>query len=91
VTDWQPIETAPDWISVSDRLPPLYRQVVLMQVGRYWCVPDCAGDMHVNAIGYLADNYGREYWAIHGERGMEIDAFSHWMPLPAPPAQEGEG
>jgi len=68
------------WIKIKDRLPEKH-QYVLLLADRYWNTPDGVPDMKVTASGYLAE-HGTLYWSVFGERGFDIDAFSHWMPIP---------
>jgi hypothetical protein len=73
-----------DWIKVADRLPDIGEQVVLITTDSYWYVPDGVPEANVTATGYRADCGAFEYWAIFGERGMDLNAFTHWMPLQNP-------
>lgn len=77
----------PEWIKIKDRLPEKH-QYVLLLADRYWNTPDGVPDMKVTASGYLAEHgklywsvFGL-YWSVFGERGFDIDAFTHWMPIP---------
>lgn len=69
-----------EWTSCKDTLPEKH-QYVLLLADRYWNVPDGVPDMKVTAVGYLAE-HGTLYWSVFGERGFDIDAFTHWMPIP---------
>lgn len=74
----------PIWIPVSEMLPEIGVQVVLM-ADRYWNVPSDIQDMKVTATGYLSDIHGHKYWSVFGERGSELNAFTHWFELPELP------
>ena len=77
-----------EWISVKDRLPELGIIVALMDCTTYRNNGDMKmNNPHVVQAGYL-NEFGGGYWSVYGERGMEIDAFTHWMPLPEPPEAE---
>jgi hypothetical protein len=63
------------WISVKDRLPDKD------------CVALVTDGHHVT----LADWTQRDGWMLDREDkafGITADVLTHWMPLPAPPAQE---
>ena len=70
----------PEWIKIKDRLPEKH-QYVLLLADRYWSTPDGVPDMKVTASGYLAEHV-KLYWSVFGEQGFDIDAFTHWMPIP---------
>ncbi len=69
-----------EWISMSDAMPELHEYVLLL-ADRWWNTPDGVPEMKVTAVGYLADS-GGEYWSILGERGMALNSFTDWMPMP---------
>ena len=74
----------PEWIKIKDRLPEKH-QYVLLLADRYWNTPVGVPDMKVTASGCLAEHgtlHGTFYWSVFGERGFDIDAFTHWMPIP---------
>ena len=71
------------WIDVRENLPEK-GQYVLLLADRYWNVPDGVPDMKVTASGYLAE-FGRLFWSVFGERSLDLDAFTHWMPIPDAP------
>jgi hypothetical protein len=88
----RPLFTAPQavnadlrWIAVADRLPELHQSVALINIDQY---ENVAGDWSRNthAAGYLEDAGNQKYWAIRGERGSCLDAYTHWLPLPGAPA-----
>lgn len=59
-----------EWISVNDRLPERYKEVL--------CFPSCGTDSLI--ISYISCMYGDEpIWCD------EVTNFTHWMPLPKPP------
>lgn len=68
------------WISTKDRMPEIHEHVFL-KANRYWRTPGGVPDMKVTATGYLDDLAGL-YWYVFGERPLNIDAFTHWMPVP---------
>lgn len=71
---WQPIETAPK----DDE------QTILV------CDARVAGGFH-QVVWWDADSKQPEYrWDTSDGPKFHRDAFTHWMPLPAPPAQETE-
>ena len=83
--------TSMEWINIKDRLPELGIIVALMDFNRY----RNDGDVEVNnpnvvQAGYL-NHFGSDYWSVYGERGLEVDAFTHWMLLPDPPKEEQDG
>ena len=71
------------WIDCKERLPEIGQYVILL-ADRYWNVPEGIDDMRVTATGYL-NKHGSLYWSVFGERGFDIDAFTHWMPIPPAP------
>jgi hypothetical protein len=78
------------WVSVKDRLPELHQSVVLLNADRFENVAD-DWNRQVHDAGYLESWGGRTlpYWSIRGQRATAIEAYTHWMPLPAAPnAQE---
>ena len=84
------LQKGSEWVKVTDRLPEKH-QYVLLITDRYWNTPEGVPDMNVSAVGYLEDFYIRSdqlYWSIFGERGMDLDAFEYWMPIPAYPKVE---
>lgn len=71
------------WIDVNHQLPEKGQYVILL-ADRYWNVPDGIDDMKVTATGYL-NEHGSLYWSVFGERGFNLDAFTHWMLIPDAP------
>jgi len=71
------------WIDVKEQLPEKGAYVILL-ADRYWNVPKGFDDMKVTATGYL-NEHGQLYWSVFGERGFDLDAFTHWMPIPEAP------
>ena len=78
------------WVSVAERLPRYGQMVALIDIERYANNGDIKVDNeHVNMCGYL-HNFGSDYWSIYGDRGTQVNAFTHWRPLPSPPTTEKE-
>jgi hypothetical protein len=78
------------WIDIEERLPELGASVALLKADGW---ENTGGDLEMNirACGYLADGGPFRYWSIRGERATELKYFTHWMPLPLPPApNQGE-
>lgn len=74
-----------DWINIDDRLPELHKHVALMDTNRYANNGSLTlENEHVVQVGFLND-WGEKYWSVYGERGMSLNAFTHWHPLPEPP------
>ncbi|WP_071789429.1 DUF551 domain-containing protein [Photorhabdus temperata] len=63
-----------NWIKCSDRLPESIRTVLIVVSGRVFC-------------GYLSMNED-EFYIPSGDIYMDLNAVSHWMPLPSPPEDE---
>lgn len=68
------------WTPIKERLPDKHRYVFLL-ADRYWNTPDGVPDMKVSACGYLND-FGSLHWSVFGERGFDLDSFTHWMYVP---------
>ena len=75
---------AGEWISVKDDMPEKHEYVLLM-ADRYWSSPEGVPDMKVTVTGYLQEYGSGLFWSVFGELGMDLDSFTHWMPLPEPP------
>lgn len=74
--DWQPIETAPDEV-VHIRGLWVYRASTFERL--YWQAD----------IGFVNDD-GEFVGVGHtGDFGWRADDYTHWMPLPEPPEQNG--
>jgi hypothetical protein len=71
------------WVSVKERLPEQCQSVALVNVNRW---ENCGGDMerNIHDVGFL-DGHHAPWWSIRGDRAQTLDAYTHWMPLPAPP------
>ena len=75
-----------EWISVDDRLPDTYQEVLVFGNDEYnnlgrgvWIGYYRYDDWHiVNNGDYIDGGYGRDY--INSK-------ITHWMPLPKPPKQ----
>ena len=65
-------KAAQQWISVKDRLPEHFEDVLTFEDGECY---------RVNSISQLT-----KYW-WDSDEGFERNP-SHWMPLPAPPKEE---
>lgn len=77
------------WRPIADGLPGLGESVALLDTRRWENTAD--QERNVQAAGYLADLFGMKYWSVRGEPALEIDAFTHWLPLPsAPDALNGQ-
>lgn len=89
IDDVEAAEGGPAWIAITERLPDLEQSVVLIDANRW---ENTGGDlvMNVRACGYLDSIGGMRFWSIRGERAIEVNTFTHWMPLAAPPAMKGE-
>jgi hypothetical protein len=75
----------PEWVPVAERLPEPCQSVALVNIHRWEA---CGDDMarNVHDVGYLSEVQGQQFWSIRGERAQSVTAFTHWMPLPVPPA-----
>jgi hypothetical protein len=65
-----------DWISVGERLPEEDDYVLV-------CHQGCG--VHIAKLTPEEDDM-IQCWRIDGGSDVTIRAFSHWMPLPEPPA-----
>lgn len=61
-----------NWIKCSDRLPESIETVLIVISGRVFC-------------GYLSMNEEHGFYIPSGDIYMDLNAVSHWMPLPQPP------
>ena len=82
-------ESVPRWISVNERLPELY-QNVLVHYNDLHCV-----EPHNFAVAYRqngTDEFipGKHIWHVDSSP-LELDGsdVTHWMPLPEPPKEGG--
>ena len=71
------------WVPVSKRLPDLHQSVALLNVSRW---ENCSFDRNVHQCGYLEDYGSGPFWSVYGERGVMLDAHTHWTSLPAAPS-----
>lgn len=65
-----------EWISVDDRLPDIYEEVLVY------------ADSEVRYCKYIANKFVFEAYSSYGDCDDEYFNATHWMPLPSPP--EGE-
>lgn len=76
-----------DWISVNDRLPPFNKYVACINTDT---LENTGGafDACVHQCAYLSNSFGEgihKFWSVYGQRGLCLDAFTHWYPLPESP------
>lgn len=74
-----------DWISVEDRLPPKYEEVIVWPHPTDYCMTaELYGE---NASGRPLWKYG-QYVHGHGHEDIEITwgPISHWKPMPVAPS-----
>ena len=72
------------WIPVSERLP---KESVLCALINFDRTQSNQYSTPVAQCGYLSTlSSSQPYWSIYGERATSIEAFTHWMPLPAAPS-----
>lgn len=75
-----------EWISVMEALPNNHKYCALMDTRSYANNGNrIVNNEHMVKAGYLTSIGGIRFWSCHGERGVEIDSFTHWMQLPDPP------
>lgn len=88
VHDKAPLFTHPsqEWISVKDRLPELHQSVCLINIDK-WMNTGGVFDRNKYATGYLAE-FGQKYWSCDYQPALELNSFTHWMPLPTPPKEQ---
>jgi hypothetical protein len=82
-------EKVPRWISVKERLPELY-QNVLVHYNTLHCV-----EPHNYAVAFRQNGLdeiipGKHIWHVDSSP-LELDGsdVTHWMPLPEPPKEGG--
>jgi hypothetical protein len=88
MTDWQPIETAPQWKNVL-----LFREDAGVMFGRYTnLAEDLMSEADCEASDLSEDELFEMDWWTFSEIGLcrlsddlEPSQPTHWMPLPAPP------
>lgn len=79
------IAFAPQWVSITDRLPDLYVTVALLDEERWMNTGSDDHNVNWHGAGYLCE-FGQKYWSVFGEtRSQCLDAVTHWMPLPQAP------
>ena len=73
-----------EWISVEDRLPTAYVEVLVWP-------PKYFDDEPTTYTGQLHQHEGNQWWVTYGN-GIVYNhsKVTHWMPLPEPP-KETEG
>ena len=67
----------PQWVPVSERLPESNKPVLVYYLSAYWLNPSMSVALHFN---------GDRWRQLIG--GEDMNAVTHWMPLPEPPEQE---
>ena len=80
-----------EWISVKERLPGPFTPVVLLNLNVHESHIDYGDPMnkHYYDVAYLDNSFG-VHWSIRGQEAISIKAYTHWMPLPPPPASAGK-
>ena len=80
-----------EWISVKERLPELYQNVLV-----HYCNQHCV-EPHNYAVAYRQDgldefNPGENIWHVDSSP-LELDGsdVTHWMPLPELPKEVQDG
>lgn len=73
ISNFPAADVAPQWISVKDRLPMNYIEVLVFDAVKK--IP-CVGAMN---------SYGE--WEVHGCRTSNLN-ITHWMPLPEAPNED---
>jgi len=76
-----------EWVPVSERLPEINEPVAVIDVKRRENTGGGGHDRYVQDCAYLSD-FGGKYWWTRGRGGVSVDAYTHWMPLPAPPTAD---
>ena len=67
--------TVPQWISVADRLPEPWKQVLIYSRHDF-----CESAFYIGAPGKWRVTWNHEM--------LDADSVTHWMPLPEPPKGE---
>lgn len=76
------MEAGPKWISVKDRLPPMYHKVLI--TGKN----SAGGSFGVIKGSHDGDKEGQWYRDDIGQYvNSSGDTVTHWMPLPEPPKE----
>ena len=73
-----------EWIPVGEALPPFNTYVACINVNTYENTGG-AFDTPIHQCAYLSNSFGEgihKYWSVYGSRGLCLDAFTHWTPLP---------
>lgn len=74
-------EAADRWIPVSERLPAFFQPVALMHERTWLNTGDDEHNINKVDAGYLQE-FGNCWMTAGSHRGMTLDAFTHWTPLP---------
>lgn len=67
--------TLPQWISVKDRLPEPWKQVLIYSLHDF-----CESAVYIGVPGKWRVTWNHEM--------LDADSVTHWMPLPEPPKGE---
>jgi Protein of unknown function (DUF551) len=84
------------WILIEDKLPEIKKNVLLINDrrtdGPYIGFMDIRENyIWENRWGDIDLSEHKEFWVINDEPACAINAFTHWMPLPEPPAISDKG
>ena len=82
-------DSHPRWISVQDRLPNDYEEVLTCVGGHFPVIAFCLNKTTWYAAGFpkhAAVFTGQHHW----QPLPSVVGVTHWMPLPAPPKKGGE-
>lgn len=77
------------WVPCSERLPIPGRPVELINLDRWLNTPEGVQELNIRACAYLTE-WGQKYWSVQGERGQDIDAYTHWRYSPPPQHSDQE-
>jgi len=76
MSEWQPIETAPD----TPHFRGLWVRHQKTSYRNYWYWDCCAG--------FIDDEDGRWKTLSGDDCGWEAEDFTHWLPFPQPPEEK---
>ena len=65
-----------EWISVNDKLPPLFESVLVIN--------NSFGKQKVQC-GFMDEGFGMRLWKIPSSILYTQEDITHWAPLPEPP------